>query len=100
MPAQSKPRCIPGRIVRLAFRERSTRKVRESNVVYPWRWTKASVLASARENHPDETVRIVEWCPYSKDQAWEPDVWIVSPHKIIDYSVEGKRMVRIGGDQP
>lgn len=83
-------RCVLGRLVRLRFRERSgTHKVRESTVVYPWRWTRGNVLASARRAHPNMTVRLVEWHPYSKDNSFEPDVWIVDPKKILDYSPTG-----------
>lgn len=84
------PRCIPGRLVTLALRSRSNRAVTEHTVVYPWRWTKGSVLASARAAHPGSTVRIVEWLRYSDDDSFEPRVWIVNPRKILGHSVTGR----------
>lgn len=83
-------RCVAGRLVRLRFRERGgRRRVRESTVVYPALWTRGSVLASARRAHPDTTVRLVEWHPYSADGSWEPTVWIVDPRKVLDYGRTG-----------
>jgi hypothetical protein len=79
------PRCIPGRLVTLALRNRRTRKVTTHTVVYPWQWTKGNVLASVRRAHPGSTVRITEWLRYSDDASCEPRVWIVNPRKILDY---------------
>lgn len=90
-PREGEPRCIPGRMVRLALRNRRTKKRTEHTVIYPWRWTKGNVLASARRAHPGSTVRIVEWLRYSDDGSFEPRVWIVNPRKIIDYTTTGKR---------
>ena len=89
--SDSDGRCIAGRLVRLRFRNRKTKAVRESTVVYPWRWTKGNVLASARSAHPEMTVAISEWHPYSKDKSFEPTVWIVSPTKILNYTTTGGR---------
>jgi hypothetical protein len=86
--------CEPGRLVRLRFRDRKSKKVREEVVVYPWRWTKANVLASARDAHPDMTVVVSDWAPFSEDGSFKPTVWIVDPLKIIAYSPKGRKPVR------
>jgi hypothetical protein len=95
MSANFQPPCIPGRLVTLSFRNRTTKKVDEHTVVYPWRWTKGNVLASARANHPESTVRISKWADYSADGSFKPTVWMVNPQKVLDYAINGKRMVRV-----
>lgn len=81
--------CVEGRLVRLAFRDRRSRKVREENVIYPAFWSKGNVLASARDAHPESTVRLIWWAPFSETEGFDPTFWIVNPRKILEYSRQG-----------
>lgn len=58
---------------------------REAHVVIPATWSKSDLLAYARDEHPGETVRIVEWFPVDEPGSWEVRLWLANPAGFADY---------------
>lgn len=76
-------RCLIGREVVIAVRRKGRGPAKHYTVVCPARWTKGELLAYARAEHPDDTVRIQDW---RDTGGWEPRLWIANPAGFHDYA--------------
>lgn len=59
---------------------------RRVTVAFPSRWRRSTFLAYCRREHPDETVRLVEWrtvSPPSDDLRAR--LWLANPAAFSDY---------------
>lgn len=67
----------------MRFRNRETGTTLTASIVCPARWTKGRMLSYARQCHPNETVRIVEWKTRSQaEDPWDTRFWIVNPKEM------------------
>lgn len=90
-------RCLMGREVVIAVRRKRKGPAKHYSVIIPAHWKKAQLLAYARAEHPDDSVRIQDWRPTGQDgNAWEPRFWIANPDGFLDYA-RGIREVRRAG---
>lgn len=76
--------CLPARTAVLALR-RPGHAARKVMLVFPSAWKRAALLAYVREQHPGETVRIIEWHDTTEGDSWEPSRWIANPAAFADY---------------
>lgn len=76
--------CIRGREVIVAIRK-PKHETRHYTVICPSRWDKDDFLDYVRGEHLGETVRIVDWKPESKEDSWEPRIWIANPAGFTNY---------------
>lgn len=75
--------CLRGREVRIRLRERTGKRVEVLvSVVVPARWRKSDVLRYVRGEHPNETVKIVEW----ETLGWDQRLWIANPEGFSNYA--------------
>jgi hypothetical protein len=76
-----------GREVVIAVRKKRKGEPKHYSVICPAHWKKGQFLSYARSEHPDDTVKIVEWKPTCKDEnSWEPRLWIANPSGFADYA--------------
>ena len=89
--------CIAARIAIIALRltERSAKRTnlpswraetRLYTLVFPATWSKTNLLNYVRQEHPNQTVRIMEWGHQGKaDQPWETALWLANPKGFFNY---------------
>lgn len=73
--------CLRGREVRIQLRSRGKRETKLVSVVVPNLWRKSDLLKYVRQEHPNESVKIVEW----ETLDWEQRLWIANPEGFSNY---------------
>lgn len=76
--------CLVGRTAEIALRKPG-KKPRVVTIAFPSRWSKSTLLDYVRRNHPNETVRILEWHP-TRSTGWEPRLWLANPDGFTNYA--------------
>jgi hypothetical protein len=80
----SKTSCLPARTALIALRKRG-QEPRLVTVAFPSRWRRSALLAYVRQEHPQETARIVEWHDLTDGESWAPKLWLANPAAFSDY---------------
>jgi hypothetical protein len=70
------PSCLRGREVKIRLRSKFDRsRFNDYTLICPTSWTRARFQKYVRGEHPNETLRILDW----GESGWEPTHWIVNP---------------------
>ena len=77
-------RCLVARTALIQLRPKGGQPW-QATVVFPARWTRSTLLRYCRSEHPDETVRIVEWHPTCRFGEWSPSMFLANPEGFADY---------------
>jgi hypothetical protein len=78
--------CLRGREIVAAIRMRGRGEPRLAHIIVPSRWSKSQALRYIRREHPDDTVRLVDWMPSgTPSDPWQQRLWIANPDGFRDY---------------
>jgi len=79
--------CLRGREIVVAIRRGRKGEPKHAHIVVPAHWTKADAMRYVRREHPDDSVRLVEWMMCgSRDDPWQQRLWIANPNGFADYA--------------
>jgi hypothetical protein len=77
-------KCIAGREVVINLRDRRTGVDEAFHLVCPTTWTRHRLLTYCRSEHPECTVRILEWyMATTEDRPWKIRLWLVNPEEAM-----------------